>query len=51
MDKMLKASLSQKKEQDRAIARGLSETHISNMTDGEFKVTIIRILTGLEKRR
>ena len=27
------------------------ETDISNMTDGEFRATIIRILAGLEKRR
>ena len=30
--------------------RDLSETDTSNMTDGEFKATIIRILTGLKKR-
>ena len=38
------------KEQDKASARDLSETAISNMPDGAFKATIIRILTGLEKR-
>ena len=39
------------KEQDKATARVLSETDISNMWDGEFKVTIIRILTRFEKRK
>ena len=39
------------KEQDKAIARDLHEIGISNMTDGEFKARIIRILNGLEKRR
>ena len=38
------------KEQDEAMARDLGKTDISNMPDGEFKATIIRILTGLEKR-
>ena len=38
------------KEQHKATARDLSETDISNMPDGEFEATIIRILTGLEKR-
>ena len=42
--------LSQMKEQDKAIARDLSKIDISNMLDREFKATIIRILTGLEKR-
>ena len=36
--------------QDKARTRDLSEADISNMPDGEFKATIIRILTGLEKR-
>ena len=43
-------NLSQVKEQDKATARDLSETETSNMLDGEFKGTIIRILTRLEKR-
>ena len=30
-------------------ARDLIKTDISNMPDGEFKATILRILTGLEK--
>lgn len=32
------------------MARDLSKTDINNMPDGEFKSTIIRILTGFEKR-
>ena len=39
------------KEQDKAMARDLSETDISNMPDGELKATFIRILIGLERRR
>ena len=42
-------NLSQTKE-DKSMVRDLSETDISNMPDGEFKATMIRILTGLEKR-
>jgi len=38
------------KEQDKAIARYLSETDISNMPDREFEVMMIRILTRLEER-
>ena len=38
------------KEQDRITARNLSEMDISSMPDREFKVMIIMILTGLEKR-
>ena len=37
------------KEQDKAMARDLSKTDMSNVPDGEFKVMIIRILIGLEK--
>ena len=43
-------NLSQVKEQDKATARDLNETDISNMPNGEFKAMIISILTGLEKR-
>ena len=43
-------NLSQMKEQDKAMARDLNETNISNMLDREFKAMIIRILTALEKR-
>ena len=38
------------KGEDKAMARDLRETDISNIPDGEFKATIIRILTGPEKR-
>lgn len=38
------------KEHNKVSARDPSETHISNMTNGEFKATDIRILAGLEKR-
>lgn len=38
------------KKEDKATARGLSKTDISNMFDREFKVMIIKIRTGLEKR-
>ena len=44
-------NLFQMKEQDKAMTRDLRKPDISNMPDGEFKATIIRILTGLEKRR
>ena len=37
------------KEQDKTIARDLSETDTSHMPDREFKLIITRILTGLEK--
>ena len=38
------------KELDRATARDLSKTDVSNMPEREFKATITRIHTGLEKR-
>ena len=38
------------KEQDKAIARDLSKTDGSNMPYREFKVMIIKIPTGLQKR-
>ena len=38
------------KEQDMATDGNLSETDISNMAVGDFKVIIIRILTGFVKR-
>ena len=38
------------KEQDKAIASYLTETDRSNIPDGEFKATILRIVTGLERR-
>ena len=42
--------MSQMKEQDQTTARDLSEMVISSMPDREFKVMVIKILTGLEKR-
>ena len=39
------------KEQDKVMARDLSEIDISNMYDREFKATIRRIPAGLEKRK
>lgn len=41
---------SQMKYQDKVMIRDLSETGIINMSCGEFKATILRILAGLEKR-
>ena len=38
------------KEQNKAKARDLSKMDISNIPDGEFKETTLRMLTGLEKR-
>ena len=38
------------KEKDQTTARDQSKIDISNMPNREFKVMIIRILTGLEKR-
>ena len=40
----------QRKEQEKITARDLSQMDISNMPDRKFKVIIIKILTGLEKR-
>ena len=37
-------------EQDKATPRDLSETDTSNMPDKEFRVMIIKVLIGLEKR-
>ena len=42
--------MSQKKEKNKIAARDLSEMEIHNMPDREFKVMIIKIFTGLEKR-
>ena len=39
------------KEKDKATARDLSKTDISNTPDREFKAKVMRILTGLEERR
>ena len=38
------------KEHDKATDRDLNEKAISNMPDKEFKVMIIKVLPGLEKR-
>ena len=42
--------MSQMKEEDKIIAGDLNRTEISNAPDRKFKVMIIKILTGLEKR-
>ena len=42
--------VSQMEGQDKITARGRNKTEISNMPDRGFKVTVIKILTGLEKR-
>lgn len=36
--------------EDQIIARELNEMEVSNMPDKEFKVTVINIITGHEKR-
>ena len=38
---------------DKTTARDLSETYVSNMSDGEFKATMIsiRILIGLKEKK
>ena len=36
------------KEQEKVMARDLIEIDISNMSGGEFKATIVKILIGLE---
>ena len=41
---------SQKKEQEKAMARDQIKTDINIVPVGKFKVTIIRIFTGPEKR-
>ena len=38
--------MSQMKEQDKTTARDLSKTEMGNTSDREFKVMIIKILTG-----
>ena len=43
-------NVSQKKEQNKAVARDLSKTEISNRPNKEFKVLITSTLTQLEKR-
>ena len=46
---MRQRNRSQRKEQDKITVKDLSEMDISNMPDREFKVMIIKILTGFEK--
>ena len=41
--------MSHTRKQDKITARDQSKTEISNMPDREFKVIIIKILTGLQK--
>ena len=43
-------NLSQMKEQNKAMVRDLIKTNIRNIPDGEFKATVIRTLTGKNKR-
>lgn len=42
--------MSQMKEQDKITGRDLSKTDVSNMPERAFKVIVIKILTGLQKR-
>ena len=42
-------NLSQKKEQEKVMARDLIKTDMSNMPESKFKTTIIYIQAGLEK--
>lgn len=42
--------MSQKKEQDKTTASDLSERDVSKMSDREFKVMIVQILTRLKKK-
>ena len=44
-----KRNLFQIKEQEKAVAKHLSKTDITNMPHGKFRAIIIKILTGLEK--
>ena len=43
-------NISQMKEQDQTIARDQSKMDVSNMPNREFKVIIIKVLTGFEKK-
>ena len=40
----------QKKEQEETITRDLTNTDTSKMSEPEFRITIIRILPGVENR-
>ena len=51
LDKMMRRmEMCQMKEEEKITATELNEMETSNMSDREFKVRIIKILTGLEKR-
>ena len=39
----------QTKEQDKAPERGLNETEITDLLDRDFKITVINMLTDLQK--
>ena len=41
----------QKKEEEETTARDLTNTDTSKMSEPEFRITIIRILAGVENRR
>ena len=43
-------NMSQMKEHNKITARDLNETEISSRPDREFKIMIIKILIGLQKR-
>ena len=47
---MRQRNMSQMKEQDKLTAGDVSETEMSNIPDREFKVMMIKILTGVQKR-
>ena len=38
------------KEKDKITTRELNQTEVNNMPDGEFKVMVTKMFTGLEKR-
>lgn len=42
--------MSQMKELDKIVAKELNEIKISNVPDKEFKLTVIKVFTGLGKR-
>lgn len=44
------SNMLQMKEQEKSSEKELNETKLSNMPDKEFKIRIVRILTGLKKR-
>ena len=49
VSKMGRQDNSPKKEQEKSSEKELNETEISNMSDKEFQVVIVKIFTGLEK--